>query len=49
MRASEMVRTRERVGDHYEEALEKFQKSDNFRPNESLKEKIFRKFRNLFD
>ena len=30
-------------------ALEKFQKSDNFRPNESLKEKIFRKFRNLFD
>ena len=35
--------------DHYEEALEKFQKSDNFRPNESLKEKIFRKFRNLFD
>ena len=30
-------------------ALEKFQKSDNFRPNESLKDKIFRKFRNLFD
>jgi molecular chaperone DnaJ len=30
-------------------ALEKFQKSDNFRPNESLKEKIFRKFKNLFD
>jgi molecular chaperone DnaJ len=30
-------------------AMEKFQKSDNFRPNESLKEKIFRKFKNLFD
>ena len=30
-------------------AMEKFQKSDNFMPNESLKEKIFRKFRNLFD
>ena len=30
-------------------AMEKFQKSDNFRPNESLKEKIFRKFMNLFD
>ena len=30
-------------------ALEKFQKSDNFKPNESLKDKIFRKFRNLFD
>ena len=30
-------------------SMEKFQKSDNFRPNESLKEKIFRKFKNLFD
>ena len=30
-------------------AMEKFQKSDNFRPNEGLKEKIFRKFKNLFD
>ena len=30
-------------------AMEKFQKSDNFHPNESLKEKIFRKFKNLFD
>ena len=30
-------------------AMEKFQKSDNFRPNESLKEKIFRKFKNFFD
>ena len=29
--------------------MEKFQKSDNFMPNESLKEKIFRKFKNLFD
>lgn len=28
MRASEMVRTRERVGEHYEEALEKFQKNN---------------------
>ena len=30
-------------------AMEKFQKSDNFVPNEGLKEKIFRKFKNLFD
>ncbi len=30
-------------------AMEKFQKSDNFMPNEGLKEKIFRKFKNLFD
>ena len=30
-------------------AMEKFQKSDNFCPNESLKEKIFRKFKNFFD
>ncbi len=30
-------------------AMEKFLKSDNFHPNESLKEKIFRKFKNLFD
>ena len=30
-------------------AMEKFQKSDNFRPNESLKDKIFRKFKSLFD
>ena len=28
MVASEMVRTRERVGEHYEEALEKFQKNN---------------------
>ena len=28
MRASEMARTRERVGEHYEEALEKFQKNN---------------------
>lgn len=30
-------------------AMEKFQKSDNFMPNDSLKDKIFRKFKNLFD
>lgn len=30
-------------------AMEKFQESDNFRPNESLKDKIFRKFKNLFE
>ena len=31
------------------QALEKFQRSDNFGPNLSVKEKIFRKFKNLFD
>ena len=31
------------------QALEKFQRSDNFEPNLSVKEKIFRKFKNLFD
>ncbi len=30
-------------------ALEKMQNSDNFAPNTSIKEKIFRKFKNLFD
>ena len=30
-------------------ALEKWRDSDNFRPNPSLKEKIFNKFKNLFD
>lgn len=30
-------------------ALEKMQESDNFRPSSSIKEKIFRKFRNFFD
>ena len=30
-------------------AMEKFQKSENFQPNDSLKEKIFRKFKNFFD
>ena len=32
-----------------QQALEKFQRSDNFEPNLSVKEKIFRKFKNLFD
>ncbi|MDE5676899.1 molecular chaperone DnaJ [Phocaeicola sp.] len=31
------------------QALEKMQGSDNFKPNTSIKEKIFKKFRNLFD
>lgn len=31
------------------QALEKMQSSDNFKPNTSIKEKIFKKFRNLFD
>ena len=30
-------------------ALEEMEKSDNFQPNTSIKEKIFRKFRNLFE
>ena len=30
-------------------ALEKWKDSDNFKPNPSLKEKIFNKFRNMFD
>lgn len=30
-------------------AIEKFRESDNFRPGESIKEKIFRRFRNFFD
>lgn len=30
-------------------ALEKFHRSDNFEPNLTVKEKIFRKFKNLFD
>ena len=29
--------------------IEKLGESDNFKPNTSIKEKIFRKFRNLFD
>lgn len=31
------------------QALEKMQNSDNFKPNMSIKEKIFKKFRNFFD
>jgi molecular chaperone DnaJ len=30
-------------------ALEKMSASDNFKPNPTLKEKIFRKFKNLVD
>ena len=30
-------------------ALEEMENSDNFRPNTSIKEKIFKKFRSLFD
>jgi molecular chaperone DnaJ len=30
-------------------ALEKMSSSDNFKPNPSLKEKIFRKFKSLVD
>ena len=30
-------------------AMEKMQESDNFKPNMSIKEKIFKKFRNFFD
>ena len=30
-------------------ALEKMEDSDNFKPNTSIKEKIFRKFKSLFD
>ena len=31
------------------QALEKMQDSDNFKPNTSIKEKIFKKFKNFFD
>ena len=30
-------------------AIENFRKSENFRPSESIKEKIFRRFKNFFD
>ena len=30
-------------------ALEEMDKSDNFKPNTSIKEKIFRKFKTLFE
>ena len=30
-------------------ALEKMQDSENFKPSSSIKEKIFRRFRNFFD
>ena len=29
--------------------MEKWKESENFKPNMSLKEKIFKKFRNMFD
>ena len=29
--------------------MEKMQESDNFKPNLSIKEKIFKKFKNFFD
>ena len=29
--------------------IEEFRNSDNFRPSESIKEKIFRRFKNFFD
>ncbi|EJX03861.1 chaperone protein DnaJ [gut metagenome] len=29
--------------------MEEFEKSDNFQPNPSIKERLFRKFRNMFD
>lgn len=31
------------------DSLEKFEESDNFKPNSSVKEKIFKKFKSLFD
>ena len=31
------------------QAMEKWQESESFKPNTSLKEKIFKKFRSLFD
>lgn len=31
------------------QAMEKMQESDNFKPNTSIKEKIFKKFKNFFD
>ena len=30
-------------------ALEEMEESDNFKPNTSIKEKIFKKFKSLFD
>ena len=30
-------------------ALEEMESSDNFKPNTSIKEKIFKKFKSLFD
>ena len=30
-------------------ALEEMERSDNFKPNTSIKEKIFKKFKSLFD
>ncbi len=31
------------------QTMEKMQESDNFKPNPSIKEKIFKKFKNFFD
>ena len=38
----------ENVGDK-KKALEEMESSDNFKPNTSIKEKIFKKFKSLFD
>ncbi len=39
----------EQLNKEEKQALEKMQNSDNFMPNSSIKEKIFKKFKNFFD
>ena len=39
----------ETLGKDEKKALEEMEQSDNFQPNTSVKEKIFRKFKNLFE
>ena len=39
----------EHLNKEEKQAMEKMQDSDNFMPNLSIKEKIFKKFKNFFD
>ena len=43
------VYDRETLSKDEKRALEEMEESDNFKPNTSIKEKIFKKFKSLFD
>lgn len=43
------VYTYETLNKEEKQIMEKMQESDNFKPNLSIKEKIFKKFKNFFD